>query len=104
MVRIDTVIEDFLTDKGKGQADESGNYRQDASRELDRFVNSLTGHEDSPTTFDNVDSSHLRKYARHLTRQGGIAGTVRTYYAYVSAFCGAGPSGGESRRERRSAA
>lgn len=74
MVRIDTVIEDFLTDKGKGQADESGNYRQDASRELDRFVNSLTGHEDSPTTFDNVDSSHLRKYARHLTRQGGDRG------------------------------
>ncbi|WP_435079228.1 tyrosine-type recombinase/integrase [Halococcus sp. AFM35] len=88
MVSIDTVIEDFLTDKGKGQAGESGNYREDASRELDRFVDFLAKHEDSPTTFDELGSSHLREYARHLTRQGWTAGTVRTYYAYVSAFCG----------------
>ncbi len=88
VVSIDTVIEDFLTDKGKGQAGESGNYREDASRELDRFVDFLAKHEDSPTTFDELGSSHLREYARHLTRQGWTAGTVRTYYAYVSAFCG----------------
>ena len=36
MVRIEAVVEDFLTDKGKGQRGESGNYRQDAGRELDR--------------------------------------------------------------------
>jgi integrase len=88
VVRIDAVTEDFLTDKGKGQGGESGNYRQDAGRELDRFVEFLTGHEDSPTTFDELDSGHLREYARHLTRQGWTAGTVRTYYAYISAFCG----------------
>ncbi|EMA43673.1 integrase family protein [Halococcus morrhuae DSM 1307] len=88
MVQIDAVIEDFLTDKGKGQGGESGNYRQDAGRELDRFVDFLTGHEESPTSFDELDSGHLREYARHLTRQGWTAGTVRTYYAYVSAFCG----------------
>ena len=88
VVRIDPVIKDFLTDKGKGQGGESGNYRQDAGRELDRFIEFLTGHEDSPTTFDELDSGHLREYARHLTRQGWTAGTVRTYYAYVSAFCG----------------
>ena len=39
-------------------------------------------------TFENLDSGHLREYARHLARQGWTAGTVRTYYAYVSAFCG----------------
>ena len=88
MVSIDAVIEDFLTDKGKGQGGESGNYREDASRELDRFVDFLTGHEDSPTSFDELDSGHLREYARYLTRQGWTAGTVRTYYAYISAFCG----------------
>lgn len=87
-VSIDAVIEDFLTDKGKGQGGESGNYREDASRELDRFVGFLVEHEDSPTSFDELDSGHLREYARHLTRQGWTAGTVRTYYAYVSAFCG----------------
>ena len=88
MVRIETVVEDFLTDKGKGQRGESGNYRQDAGRELNRFIDFLADHEDTPTTFDELDSSHLREYARHLARQGWTAGTVRTYYAYVSAFCG----------------
>ena len=87
MVRIEAVVEDFLTDKGKGQRGESGNYRQDAGRELDRFVDFLIEHEDSPTTFDELDSGHLREYARHLARQGWTAGTVRTYYAYISAFC-----------------
>ena len=38
VARIESVVEDFLTDKGKGQRGESGNYRQDASRELDRFI------------------------------------------------------------------
>ena len=88
VVRINAVTEDFLTDKGKGKGGESGNYREDASRELDRFVDFLAKHEDSPTTFDELGSSHLREYARYLTRQGWTAGTVRTYYAYVSAFCG----------------
>jgi integrase len=88
VVRIDAVIEDFLTDKGKGQRGESGNYRQDAGRELNRFVDFLTDHEDAPTTFEELESGHLREYARHLARQGWTGGTVRTYYAYVSAFCG----------------
>ena len=88
MVRIDTVTEDFLTDKGKGQGGKSGNYRSDANRELDRFVAFLAQHEDAVTTFEELESAHLRKYARHLTRQGWATGTVRTYYAYVAAFCG----------------
>jgi len=88
VVRIEAVVEDFLTDKGKGQRGESGNYRQDAGRELGRFVDFLADHEDIVTTFEELDSGHLREYARHLARQGWKAGTVRTYYAYVSAFCG----------------
>ncbi|WP_192928055.1 tyrosine-type recombinase/integrase [Halococcus salsus] len=88
VVRIDAVVGDFLTDKGKGQRGESGNYRQDAGRELGRFVDFLADHEDVVTTFEELDSGHLREYARHLARQGWTGGTVRTYYAYVSAFCG----------------
>jgi len=88
VVRIKAVVEDFLTDKGKGQRGESGNYRQDAGRELDRFVDFLVGHEDAVKTFENLESGHLREYARYLARQGWTGGTVRTYYAYVSAFCG----------------
>ena len=88
MVRIDRVTEDFLTDKGKGQGGKSGNYRSDANRELNRFVEFLAQHEDAVTTFKELESGHLREYARHLTRQGWATGTVRTYYAYISAFCG----------------
>jgi integrase len=88
VVHIEAVVEDFLTDKGKGQRGESGNYRQDAGRELDRFADFLADHEDAVRAFDELDSGHLREYARHLARQGWTAGTVRTYYAYVSAFCG----------------
>ena len=88
VVQIDVVVEDFLTDKGKGQRGESGNYRQDASRELDRFVDFLAKHEDILTSFDELDSGHLREYARYLACQDWTVGTVRTYYAYVSAFCG----------------
>lgn len=40
-VRIEAVVEGFLTDKGKGQRGESGNYRQDAGREFSRFVDFL---------------------------------------------------------------
>jgi integrase len=88
VVRIEAVVEDFLTDKGKGQGGESGNYRQDASRELGRFIEFLASHEEPVETFEGLNSGHLREYARHLARQGWTAGTVRTYYAYVSAFCG----------------
>ncbi|WP_240145882.1 site-specific integrase [Halococcus salsus] len=88
LVRIDAVTEDFLTDKGKGQGGKSGNYRSDANRELDRFVDFLAQHKDAVTTFEELESGHLREYARHLTRQGWATGTVRTYYAYISAFCG----------------
>ncbi len=105
-MRIDAVIEDFLTDKGKGQRGESGNYRQDAGRELGRFVDFLADHEDVVTTFEELDSGHLREYARYLTRQGWTAGTVRTYYAYVSAFCGWGVREGhlpENVAQRRNA-
>ena len=88
VVRIEAVVEDFLTDKGKGPARRKRELPQDAGRELGRFVDFLADHEDIVTTFEELDSGHLREYARHLARQGWTAGTVRTYYAYVSAFCG----------------
>ena len=56
MVRIEAIVEDFLTDKGKGQRGESGNYRQDAGRELDRFTDFLADHEDAVKTVEELDS------------------------------------------------
>ena len=74
MVRIEAVVEDFLTDKGKGQRGESGNYRQDAGQELDRFGEFLANHEEAVKTFEELNSGHLREYARHLARQSWTAG------------------------------
>ncbi|WP_135822086.1 tyrosine-type recombinase/integrase [Halostella litorea] len=86
MTRIEAVVDDFLADKGKGRGGESGNYRRDAARELDRFVSFLD--DEGRESFEELSAGDLRAYARHLARQGWTAGTVRTYYAYVSSFCG----------------
>ena len=65
MVRVDAVTEDFLTDKGKGQGGKSGNYRSDASRELDRFVEFLAQHEDAVTMYLMSASSICHAHPQH---------------------------------------
>jgi integrase len=83
------VIDAFLRDKGKGEAGESGTYRSDAARELDRFVGWLR--EDDlgwDPTFADLDERTFRRYARFLVGRGTAKGTTRTYYAYISSFCG----------------
>ncbi|WP_251344604.1 tyrosine-type recombinase/integrase [Haloplanus halophilus] len=83
------VLEDYLTDKGKGRDGESGQYRRHADREVNRFVEFLAG--DQPTssvTFEELTVEALREYARYLSRQGWTEGTVQNYYAHVSGFCG----------------
>lgn len=84
-----TVITAFLRDKGKGEAGESGNYRSDAARELDRFVTWLREDDlEREPTFADLDERTFRRYARHLVGLGNEKGTILTYYAYVSSFCG----------------
>lgn len=103
---IEETFEPFLTDKGKGRAGTSGNYRSDAERELYRFLAWLretNTDRSEPSdqlaeqdevraryepTVDEIDENVFRSYARHLRKQGFAAGTVRIYYAYVSAWCG----------------
>jgi len=83
------VLEDYLTDKGKGRDGESGQYRRHADREVNRFVEFLVG--DRPTSsvvFEELTVEALREYARYLSRQGWTEGTVQNYYAHVSGFCG----------------
>jgi integrase len=82
-------VEAFLRDKGKGDAGESGNYRSDAARELDRFVDWLREEDlGQEPTFADLDERTFRRYARFLVGRGTAKGTIRTYYAYVSSFCG----------------
>jgi integrase len=84
-----TAITAFLRDKGKGEAGESGNYRSDAERELDRFVTWLCEEElEREPTFADLDERTFRRYARHIVGLGNAKGTTLTYYAYVSSFCG----------------
>jgi hypothetical protein len=95
-------FERYLQDKGKGRGGEGGNYRQNAARELDRFVEWAAGdrgdHDwtgivpddvDKVPTFEDLYERVFREYARHLAGDRGLKqNTVQTYYAYVSAWCG----------------
>jgi integrase len=86
---LETASDAFLRDKGKGEAGESGTYRSDAARELNRFVGWLREEDlGQEPTFANLDERTFRRYARFLVRRGTAKGTTRTYYAYVSSFCG----------------
>ncbi|WP_248910339.1 tyrosine-type recombinase/integrase [Halocatena marina] len=86
---IETAIDAFLQDKGKGVTGESGTYRSDAARELDRFVEWLREEDLGRTpTFADFDERTFRRYARFLVGLGNAKATTITYYAYVSSFCG----------------
>ena len=83
MVRIEAVVEDFLTDKGKGQRGESGNYRRDAGRELDRFVGFLADHEDAVKAFGELDAATFASTrATSLARAGLQAQFAPTTHMY----------------------
>ena len=90
----------YLQDKGKGRGGDGGNYRRNAARELDRFVEWATGvrggddwagitSDGEDPTFDDLDEQVFRAYARHLSGDRGLKqNTVQTYYRYISAWCG----------------
>jgi integrase len=96
---IASTYEAFLRDKGKGASGESGNYRRDAKRELNRFVMWLRDglyEEETETTdksgrreptFGDLDERTFRRYARYLVGLDNAKSTTLTYYAYVSSFC-----------------
>jgi integrase len=88
-VEIADIVEDYLTDKGKGPEGKSGTYRRDAKRELDRFLTFLEDERPrSPTAFEELTIRDLRQYARHLATQDWTESTTQNYYAHISAFCG----------------
>ena len=95
-------FERYLQDKGKGRGGEGGNYRRNAARELDRFAEWAAGDRgrddwtgivpddtDRDPSFEDLDERVFREYARHLAANRGLKqNTVRTYYRYLSAWCG----------------
>ena len=95
-------FERYLQDKGKGRGGEGGNYRRNAARELDRFVEWAAGERgdedwtgivpddiDRGPTSEDFGERVFREYARHLGGDRGLKqNTVQTYYRYISAWCG----------------
>ena len=102
---INETFQKFLTDKGKGDAGDSGNYRRNAERELDRFHSWALGNTADPSnaspatswggiveagtvTFADLDATAFGDYARYLRGSGYSHSTIQTYYAYVASWCG----------------
>jgi integrase len=95
-------FERYLRDKGKGRRGNSGNYRRNAARELERFAEWTVGNRgsddwtgivtdavDRDPTFEDLAECVFRRYARHLTSDRGLKeNTIQTYYNYISAWCG----------------
>lgn len=90
-------LDAFLRSKAKGGT-ESGNYRRNCERVIREFLDWLDRNEET-TTFADLDPRTFRRFARDLTthdatsdeplrRRELTAGTVRTYYAQVSAYMG----------------
>ena len=99
---LDDSFERYLQDKGKGRGGDGGNYRRNAARELERFVEWAAGDRgdddwtgivpdgvEREPTFEDLDERVFREYARHLGGDRGLKqNTVQTYYRYISAWCG----------------
>lgn len=84
--RFERARDDFLLDKSKGG--DSGTYRRNVEREINRFIEWYEDEYNEHPTFDEIEVRTMRTYARHLVDQGWTDGTVRTYYAQMSAFIG----------------
>ena len=80
-------LEEFLRSKSKG-GDGSGNYRRNLERCVEDFLGWLETDPQSGTTFGELDERTFRRYARELATRDLTPGTVRTYYAQVSAYIG----------------
>lgn len=87
---IESALEAFVRSKQKGP--DSGNYQRNARRVIREWIEWLAAHEDSVATFDRLQISHMRQYARHLKERvdnGDLAGsTANTYWNYIAAFLG----------------
>jgi integrase len=87
---IEDVLNAFVRSKQKGT--DSGNYQRNARRAIEEWINWLADREDPIESFDQLQVSQMRQYARHLKERvdrDEIAGsTANTYWNYIAAFLG----------------
>ena len=82
---LDDSFERYLQDKGKGRGGDGGNYRRNATRELERFAEWAAGDRgddnrsgivpgdvDREPTFEGLDERVFREYVRHLAGDRGL--------------------------------
>jgi len=88
--QIEDALEWFVRSKQKGT--DSGNYQRNARSVITEWMTWLADREDSIESFEQLQVSHMRQYARHLKERvdrGEIAGsTATTYWNYIAAFLG----------------
>ena len=88
--RIEDALNAFVRSKQKGT--DSGNYQRNARRAIEEWIDWLAGREKPIKTFDQLEVSHMRQYARHLKErvdEDVLAGsTANTYWNYIAAFLG----------------
>ena len=88
--QIEDALEWFVRSKQKGT--DSGNYQRNARSAITEWMTWLADREDSIESFEQLQVSHMRQYARHLKERvdrGEIAGsTATTYWNYIAAFLG----------------
>lgn len=94
-------LQDFLADKGKGRDRQSGTYRRNLERDVERFSDWFEDRHGHRPTFGDLSDLHFRRYARALTitrdpeeardpveKKEYAPGTALTYYANLSAYIG----------------
>ena len=88
--KIEAALDAFARSKQKGT--DSGNYQRNARRVIREWITWLADREDPVETFDQLEVSHMRQYARQLKKrvdEGNFAGsTANTYWNYIAAFLG----------------
>ena len=62
--QIEDALEAFVRSKQKGA--DSGNYQRNARRVIEEWISWLSSQEDSVETFDQLQVTHMRQYARYL--------------------------------------
>jgi integrase len=88
--QIEEALEAFVRSKQKGT--DSGNYQRNARSVVSEWISWLASREEPIESFEGLQVSHMRRYARHLKERvdrDEIAGsTANTYWNYIAAFLG----------------
>jgi site-specific recombinase XerD len=88
--RLEAALDAFVRSKQKGT--NSGNYQRNARRAIEEWIDWLANREEPIESFDQLQVSYMRQYARHLKERvdrDELAGsTANTYWNYIATFLG----------------